>query len=588
MRIQAEGTVCRTAIALFMTAMLSTLSVGAWAAEQVAPFQTPFKYKRYHVHYDVNADATFKEQRDMEMIVLNEQGVQTARQMQAGMHFGPIPGNVYDQDVEVVAAFTIKKNGEHVAATPVSADQASLFARTIPMGGMTMGLKFLAFQRVEVGDTVVLSYRTTQKKPLIPDNLVLYEIFPKFTEYDDVVISVSAPASRDLRVEAVGGSNVQSKMDAQTRTWTWNCQNKVAASQPNQVLSINQIHVSSFKDSSAEVEAVRKLSGAFLPSVKPPLRTRCDVLPGTPNDGPAAINLYASQVAYFFWSSEDALKQAVSDWTIPTCVLDDGRPRLSALLDGYGDAFERESDWSKSLARVDYLKSRYPNQAFVALAEAEYWISYAWNARGHGFASSVTEEGWKLFRERLEKAEQILVETKSYSADLPIWYSDMINVQSALDRPEDERDRVFLEGVKRFPAFYPTYFTMLNYLSPKWGGTWRTVDNLVKWSVEHTKEAEGDSMYARIYWAAAGDPKVNLFKDTFATWPRMRRGFEDLMARHPKSKWNLNNFAKFACMAGDRQSFLKLRAQIGKDVIDAAWPESASLDLCETKFGYSE
>ncbi len=73
-----------------------------------------------------------------------------------------------------------------------------------------------------------------------------------------------------------------------------------------------------------------------------------------------------------------------------------------------------------------------------------------------------------------------------------------------------------------------------------------------------------------------------------SSWPKMKRGFEDLMERHPKSKWNLNNFAKFACLAGDKQTFLKLRGQMGKDVIDAAWPENTSLDLCETKFGYAE
>ena len=68
----------------------------------------------------------------------------------------------------------------------------------------------------------------------------------------------------------------------------------------------------------------------------------------------------------------------------------------------------------------------------------------------------------------------------------------------------------------------------------------------------------------------------------------MKLGFEDMMVRHPKSKWNLNNFAKFACMAGDSKTFLVLRKQIGKGVIDAAWPKNTSLDLCETKFGYVE
>jgi hypothetical protein len=148
---------------------------------------------------------------------------------------------------------------------------------------------------------------------------------------------------------------------------------------------------------------------------------------------------------------------------------------------------------------------------------------------------------------------------------------------------------VFLEGTQKFKTYYPTYFTMLNFLLPKWSGSWKTVDNLVQWSVENTKEIDGNSMYARLYWSAAESlsEKEKLFKDTRASWSKMKRGFDDLMERNPKSKWNLNNFARFACMAGDKKTYVALRRKIGKDVIDEAWKGNTSLDLCETKFGRS-
>lgn len=161
----------------------------------------------------------------------------------------------------------------------------------------------------------------------------------------------------------------------------------------------------------------------------------------------------------------------------------------------------------------------------------------------------------------------------------------MIIIQSGLGRPEEERGKIFLEGVNRYPTFFPTYFTMLNYISPKWGGSWEGVDNFAKGAVEHTKNTEGKTMYSRIYWSSSGDSNVNLFKDTHASWQKMKSGFEDMMTRHPKSKWNLNNFAKFACLAGDKRTFLKLRAQIGNDVISEAWPEYTSIELCEAKYG---
>jgi hypothetical protein len=320
---------------------------------------------------------------------------------------------------------------------------------------------------------------------------------------------------------------------------------------------------------------------------------QCKVLPGRANDGHYALSGYYSEISHEFWRSGSGLenlKNMINDWNSPSCVFDDGYPRLLALDEGFSDAFRRQPDWSVSLARIEVLKSKFPSTAFVTIAEARYWIDYAWVARGGGFASSVTSDGWKLFRERLEKAEKVLINTKSYSDKLPNWYDNMIIVQSALDRPADERDIVFLEGARKYKTYYPIYSTMLYYLSPKWGGDWETVDNLVKWSVDNTKEIDGNSMYARLYWAVSANLQEGerLFKSTRASWPQMKNGFEDLMSRHPNSKWNLNNFAKFACMAGDKKTFLTIRRQVGNDVMDDAWSQKLSLDLCDTKFGYMQ
>ena len=323
-------------------------------------------------------------------------------------------------------------------------------------------------------------------------------------------------------------------------------------------------------------------NGAYIPVPPRPERRGCNV------DMPGAGKFYSQQVARLFWSNGSELERLVNEWNDSSCVFKDGRPIMMALGLGYDIVLSNKHDWSKTYARIEELKNQFPDKAFVALAESVYWRTYAWDARGEGYASSVSEDGMKLFHERLEKAEEILINSKSYASNLPQWYEEMIVIQSGLDRPVAERDKVFKEGVKRYPTYYPIYFTMSYHLEPKWGGTWRAVDNLVQWSVEHTRAQEGMTMYARLYWAVYDEPNVNLFKDTFASWPKMKQGFEDMMARHPVSKWNLNHFAKFACVAGDKNTFLALRQKIGKDVFDDAWTGNTSLELCDTKFGYAE
>lgn len=572
-----------------LTSVLVALSLSVEATEiKPQKFGRPFRNLQYHVHYDVNPDGTYTAQYELTKIVLNDMGVQVAGRLPVGLPNGPI-FNPQEREVEILSAYTLKLNGERINALPSRLQpQAEPTTGVSAVAKLQSQAKMMSFQNVVVGDSLAVSYKVVLKKSPFPNNVVIDESFPKFVEFDDVQVSLNAPTSLKLRFETVNADKGKSDVTGNTLNWIWKYQNKepetLLPNKPPSPNSFTNVHISSFSDEVAEITATQKLTS----SIPIPINQHCQILPGNPNDGPEAVDTFTSLVANFFWNSDDVLKRELNDWNIPPCVFDDGRPRLGVLLDGFDQAFNMENDWSKSLARVEVLKKKFPEEAFVALVEAKYWIDYAWNARGGGYASSITDDGRKLFKERLEKAEKILLDTKSFSAQFPAWYSEMIIVQSALDRSEDERDKVFLEGVKRYPTYYPIYFTMQNYLLPKWGGSWRAVDNLVKWSVEHTKVLDGNTMYARIYWSVSGDPQVNLFKDTFVSWPKMKRGFEDMMARYPKSKWNLNNFAKFACMAGDKQTFLNLRTKINKDVLERAWPENTSLDFCEMKFGYEQ
>jgi len=600
-------------VALITTALSILLFLPVAEGSVPVNVEIPMGYKQFHVQYDVKADGTYNETYQLALTVLTEQGVLQSQQKPVGMPHSFIQAIQTSQkrDVEVLSAYTLKKNGNHIEAIPSNPrnGNGSPASGVMPIPpNLRAQIKFIAFQKVEIGDTLVFSYKVIRNKPDFPNNIVIEQSFPKFMEYDDVTIRLNAPASLHLRIDSVGIENGKNAGDDQTQKWVWTYQNpKPEVFQPNQPPSINfkrmpRIHISSFKDQASEAEAISKLSSTFPHplnnSAEPfsppfPKDKGCMALGDLPNDGPAAMDAFEDRVSLYFWHNGTWLEGVTNAWSDPKCVFDDGRPMLTALDAGYSSNFQQfkgTQKWDLILNRLKHLKAKFPNQAFVAIAEATYWTEYAWDARGDGLASSVTPDGWKLFHERLENAEKVLNDTKYYSSQLPAWYDEMILVQSALDRPAKDRDKTFLEGTKRFKTYYQTYFTMLNFLSPKWGGSWDTVDNLVQWSVANTKEIDGSSMYARLYWSASGGllPGTSLFKDTRATWPKMKQGFEDLMARHPKSKWNLNNFAKFACMANDKVTFLKLRDQIGRDVVDAAWPPNTSLDLCETKFGYSQ
>ncbi|SRR6266481_909880 len=599
MYLQEQYRACRNASKIFaliaITLPILFFQAAAEASENVIA-TSPFKFKQYYISYDVSADGTYIETGNFAKAVLTQRGVLLSQQIPIGLPNSGMDMGI-KKDIEVLTAYTLKKSGEHVAAIQAESKENNEAAASgvLPIPGFFQpGMKSIAFQKVEIGDTLVFSYKIIRGNAVPPGNVVIDQFFPKFVAYDDVMVSLTAPVSLELRAETEGIDKAENLGTAKIQKLVWKYQNKnpVAIPDQRQATSFNlaaRIHISSFKDNAAEMEALPKQ--AAVPFTPPfPKNKGCMVLGDIPHDGPAGMDALSGAMAIYFWNNESWLDGVVNEWKNPKCILDDGRPMLGALKYAYESIFDTQTDWSVSLSRVEYLKKKYPNTAFVALAEADYWTNYAWDARGGGFASSVTPDGLKLFRERLEKAEKVLIDSRSYASQLPGWYDEMIIVQSALGRPEDERDQTFLEATRKYKYYYPTYITMMNYLSPKWGGSWGTVENLIKWSVDNTKEMDGSSMYARLYSSTATrlPPGVDLFKETQAKWPKMKQGFEDMMARHPKSKWNLNNFAKFACMANDKKTFLMLRRQMGKDVMDAAWPQNTSLDLCETKFGYSQ
>lgn len=317
----------------------------------------------------------------------------------------------------------------------------------------------------------------------------------------------------------------------------------------------------------------------------------CSTTVGSPpkTEGSDLIGYFENSVSAFLARKDyTILRTMINEVNNPKCLYADGLPRLGSIHNGFTRFFTDVADWAKKREVVEEVKKAMPNEPLSALLEAEYWRAYAWDARGSGYASAVSADGWKLFGERLAMAEKVLLTSKQYASSNPIWYEEMLIVKSASSASHRERETVFLEGIEKHGWYLPLYFTMENFLLPWWGGNWDIIDNMAAWSVQKTKSNMGETIYARLYWAAAGNgQKVNnVFKDTKATWPKMKRGFDDLIKQFPDSRRNLNAYARFACDADDRQTYNKLRKQIANAIFEDVWDAKRRHEVCDAKFGY--
>jgi hypothetical protein len=251
------------------------------------------------------------------------------------------------------------------------------------------------------------------------------------------------------------------------------------------------------------------------------------------------------------------------------------RPRPQT--DAAWDALER-----KTLAWTQ----RRPASAIARLVHAKVIVDRAWQIRGGGYASTVPGTAWKPFHDGLRRAEAYLKHEKAVAGTVPEYYLALMTIAKGLSKPRSDVDALLEECDRTHPAYYPVYFAVLDYLLPKWHGDAREIELFARAAVLRTQQKEGDSMYARIYWyAAQADFEDNLFWATNAQWELMKSGFDDVVARYP-DQWNYQNYAHFACEAGDARTLTRLLSRhVHPPIFGEAWSGQVGFEDCERLAG---
>jgi hypothetical protein len=283
------------------------------------------------------------------------------------------------------------------------------------------------------------------------------------------------------------------------------------------------------------------------------------------------------------------LERLVDDWSSQNFRRADGRWLLTAYQGAIQSLLERPGQWEAALQIIWRWREKNPYSAAAAITEAIYWTQYAWDARGTDFANRISPENWRLFQERLAKARAVLDESKPYASDTPLWGLQSVEVAAVLEGSRSTLLVEFAENARQHKDFSSLYIHTAQYLTPKWGGDWKLVDDFVRAAVKATEATEGWSMYARIYpyIAPCGCEDVKLLGDTLATWPDLKHGFDDLIRLYPHSAWDYNEYASFACIAGDKETYRGLRFRIGAALMPQAWPANYTPEFCDAKYGPS-
>lgn len=262
----------------------------------------------------------------------------------------------------------------------------------------------------------------------------------------------------------------------------------------------------------------------------------------------------------------------------------DGQWKMAGMFDTLG--YNMRGALPQSQKTIERWKKVRPQSVAVAITEAVYWFEYAWNVRGNGYAYTVTSEGWALYRDSIQKALDVMQESRAFAGHNWVWNELYLDLAAHVGWKEAALLALLKQASDTNPAYRNFYRRALVYYTPRWGGNYSRLDAFVNEIAAQTKSVEGDGMYALLYAEALKymDDPGTVFVETKANWPRMKKSFDELSQRYPRGAVVANKYALFACLAKDKETYVRLRPQLEKALMPNSWPSNHPVEVCDRRF----
>lgn len=278
------------------------------------------------------------------------------------------------------------------------------------------------------------------------------------------------------------------------------------------------------------------------------------------------------------------LERQAEDFRRTRARLRDGRWKLAVFYSGIYEAMDAQIRTERRLTKIEEKVKRwanaYPNSPSPPIVLSNALRNHGWYYRGGAYVNEVSTASLTLFNHYLDLATQTLVDTRSFASTDPQWYVEML--RNARDRGWGRQQfyKVFNESTSRYPLYFSIYYAAADYFAPKWGDSVEEIEAVANRATELTRTSERQALYADIYWYVSEKDFKNIFTETRVQWPKMRAGFDDILALH-SDPFALNAFAQFACQAHDEEKTRQLLRIIGSKPLMDVWSPNSFYTECQ-------
>jgi hypothetical protein len=239
--------------------------------------------------------------------------------------------------------------------------------------------------------------------------------------------------------------------------------------------------------------------------------------------------------------------------------------KLTAFYGALYAPHQTDKDTREHLEHLKHWIEQRPDSITARVALAASLHRWAWVARGNGMADTVTDEGWRLFNQRIEASLTVLKDAAKLKEKCPGWYSEMMIVGLAQGWNGKRMRETFEQAIEFEPGYFDFYKLYTHYLLPKWEGQPGEAIAFAGSAADKVGGATGDEIYFHIACEIIGKNGAE-YGVKKMDWPRIQRGYQAQITQFGSNRWLKNKIAFFAWKFQDaafaRQQF---------DVIDNHW-----------------
>lgn len=244
------------------------------------------------------------------------------------------------------------------------------------------------------------------------------------------------------------------------------------------------------------------------------------------------------------------------------------------LVDFYS-ALELEKNaltplWTRRLDFLQRWTEAKPDSQTARIALADFYTSYAWRARGSGYADTVTEDGWRLMGERLEKSGEVLGGAmEAMEITDPMFYQVALRVMLGSGGPPSVFDDLVASSLETAPDFWGSLSVRAYSLLPRWHGETGDWEAFAKFIAEEN-EPFGKEQYAFIVFQRHAFD-FNTVDVNRLDWDLLKASIREVLRKYPDSETNLSRAAFIATLGNDREFAKECFDLLGDRCVPEVW-----------------